>query len=92
MNLVPVPRTLDAQPRFLFWDLDYVCIAAVGFAAGLIVATWFWGTAAAAVLCMAWARARAGGGTAAAFAALFWHLPFDVFIRVPASARRHFIG
>ena len=90
--MVPVPRTLDACPRFLFWELDYVMVTVVGFAVGQIIAGWAAGLAAAVVFCRAWVRIRAGGGVAAAFAHIYWHCPVDVFKRVPASARRHFIG
>lgn len=87
-----VPRSLDAPPRFLFWDLDYVLVAVCGFGVGLIISNWFWGVGIGALFCWLWMLARAGGGTARAFAVIYWHLPFDIFHRVPASARRHFIG
>lgn len=89
---VRVPRTLDASPRFLFWELDYVMVAGVALAIGIILSGPLCGCAAAAAGCSLWRRARAGGGVARAFALAYWHLPFDVFGRVPASARRHFIG
>ena len=44
------------------------------------------------LLCWGWSRARSGRGVNRALALCFWHLPFDVFKRVPASARRHFLG
>lgn len=89
---VAVPRTLDASPRFLFWEVDYVMVAGVGLDVGLIISGLTFGIVTCAAFCWLWAKARAGGGVAKAFAMLYWHLPFDVFGRIPASARRHFIG
>ena len=89
---VGVPRTLDASPRFLFWELDYVMVAGVLLSIGIILSGAMVGCLTAAAGCMLWKRARAGGGVARAFALVYWHLPFDVFGRIPASARRHFIG
>ena len=89
---VRVPRTLDASPRFLFWEIDYVMIFAAALAIGIIMSGAFTGCLAAAGACALWSKARAGGGVARAFALAYWHLPFDVFRRVPASARRHFTG
>lgn len=59
---------------------------------GTIIAAWWAGIAVGVIFCMLWSRARAGGGVARAFAVFYWHLPFDLFKRVPASARRHFFG
>ena len=87
-----VPRTLDASPRFLFWEIDYVMMASAALSIGIIMSGAFLGCAAAAAACALWSKARAGGGVARAFALVYWHLPFDVFGRVPASARRHFTG
>ena len=92
MKRVPVPFTLDAQPRLLFWEADYAMVAAVGFSCGTIIAAWWAGVVAAAVFCWLWGRARAGGGVARVVSLFYWYLPFDVFKRVPASARRHFFG
>lgn len=92
MQRVPVPRTLDAPPRFLFWDFDVVAVFAFAFMVGMILV----GISLALVLSIAawhfWSRARAGRGVAKAFALLYWYTPLDFFIRAPASARRHFIG
>lgn len=92
MQRVPVPRTLDAPPRFLFWDFDVVAVVCFGFMAGMILS----GVALAFILAIAswkgWSRARAGRGAPKAFALFYWYTPFDCFVRAPASARRHFIG
>lgn len=92
MRAVPVPRTLDTPARFLFWDVDYVMVATVGFCIGLIVAGITLGLCSMVVFSMGWSRARAGAGVSRAFAEMYWNLPVDVFERVPASARRHFVG
>ena len=89
---VPVPRTLDAPPRLLFFDLDYCLVFAVGFVIGADFAVWWAGVLVGCAGVKAWSRARAGGGVAKAFALLYWHLPFDLLRRVPASSRRHFAG
>lgn len=89
---IEVPRTLDAAPRFLFWDIDYVLVAGVGLSVGLIVHGISVGLAVMVLFCWGWSLARSGRGVNRALAFFFWHLPFDVFERVPASARRHFMG
>lgn len=92
MARVPVPRTLDALPRLLFFDLDYCMIAASAFSMGTSLTEWWVGLILAVFAVKGWARARAGGGASKAFALLYWHLPFDLLRRVPASSRRHFAG
>lgn len=92
MTAVPVPRTLDNPPRFLWWDADYVFVFATGLAMGLILSGLFLAVVTASILTWAWSRARSGGGVGRAFALIYWYLPLDAFSRVPASARRHFIG
>ena len=92
MRPVPVPLTLDAPPRFLFFDIDYVLVATVGLTLGIVIKGFFLGLVLMAVLCHIWSRARSGRGVNRALALCFWHLPFDVFTRVPQSARRHFLG
>ena len=56
---VSVPRTLDASPRFLFWEIDYVMTAGVGMAIGIIMSGPFWGCVSAFAACWLWSRARA---------------------------------
>lgn len=90
--MVQVPRTLDARARFLFWEIDYVFMAVGGFGIGLAISGWGTGLLIGVLLSHLWARMRVGGGVNKALALLYWHLPFDVFARVPASARRHFLG
>lgn len=92
MEFVSVPRTLDARSRFLFWESDYVLMAAGGFATGLLISGLGAGMVCAVLFCWGWSRARAGGSSASALALMYWHLPTDFFLRVPQSARRHFIG
>lgn len=92
MARVPVPRTLDAPPRVFFFDVDYFFVAVAAFAVGTSFAAWWVGVTGAVLAVKGWARARAGGGTSKAFALLYWHLPFDLMRRVPASSRRHFTG
>ena len=92
MQTVAVPRTLDARGRLLFWESDYVLMAAGGFVAGLLVQGLMSGMVGAVLFSWAWKRARAGGPVSQAVALFYWHLPADLFLRVPQSARRHFIG
>jgi type IV conjugative transfer system protein traL len=92
VQTVPVPRTLDAPARFLFWDSDYVLVAMGGFVVGLLVSGLGAGMIGAVLFVWAWKRARAGGPVSRAVALAYWHMPLDFFRRVPQSARRHFIG
>lgn len=52
MKRVSVPLTLDAPARFLFWDADYVMVAACGFGCGTIIAAWWAGIAVGVIFCM----------------------------------------
>ncbi len=92
MQTVAVPRTLDAKARLLFWDSDYVLVAASGFVAGLLASGLGSGLVGAVGFSWIWKKARGGGSMMHAVALIYWHLPADFFLRVPQSARRHFIG
>ena len=92
MKQVPVPLTLDAPPRFLFFDIDYVFVAVTGLTVGIVLSGVVLGLVLMMLFAWVWGRARSGRGVNRALALCFWHLPFDVFQRVPASARRHFCG
>lgn len=92
MQPVLVPKTLDARSRLLFWESDYVIVALGGFVAGLLVSGLTAGLIGAVLFAWGWQKARGGGSTAQAVALVYWHLPADFFLRVPQSARRHFIG
>ena len=73
-------------------DADYVIVALGGFVAGLLVSGLTAGLIGAVLFAWGWQKARGGGSTAQAVALAYWHLPADFFLRVPQSARRHFIG
>lgn len=92
MHPVPVPKTLDARARLLFWESDYVVMAFGGLTAGLLVSGLGAGLVGALLFVWAWKQARGGGSVSRAVALAYWHLPADFFLRVPQSARRHFIG
>ncbi len=92
MQTVAVPRTLDARARLLFWDSDYVLVAMSGLVAGLLVSGLGTGLAGAFGFAWIWKKVRGGGSMTHAVALIYWHLPADFFLRVPQSARRHFIG
>lgn len=92
MQPIPVPRTLDARSRLLFGESDYVLAAMGGLVAGLLVSGLTAGIIGAFLFAWGWKKARGGGSTSRAVALAYWHLPADFFIRVPQSARRHFIG
>lgn len=92
MAKVPVPRTLDALPRVLFFELDYFIVFMLPFALGTRSAAWWVGVLLGLVCVKWWSRARAGGGVARGYAMLYWAIPFDLLQRVPASSRRHFVG
>lgn len=92
MQWIEVPRTLDAPARFLFWDFDYVMVASVGLVMGLMISGVTAGLVATVGLTWLWRRLRAGSGVDRVLALLYWHLPMDIFNRLPVSSRRHFLG
>lgn len=92
MKRVAVPLTLDAPARFLFWDIDYVLVASSAFLLGCVISGLGFAFVLGFLAPYAWSRARSGHGVNRALATVYWHLPLDTFTRVPASARRHFVG
>ena len=81
----------NTSRAFLFMG-DTGSLALGGFVAGLLVSGLTAGLIGAVLFAWGWQKARGGGSTAQAVALAYWHLPADFFLRVPQSARRHFIG
>ena len=73
MKPVPVPLTLDAPPRFLFFDIDYVLVASVGLTLGIVLHGVGFGMVLSGLLCFGWSRARSGRGVIAP-----WHCAFGI--------------
>lgn len=58
MQPIPVPRTLDARSRLLFWESDYVLAAMGGLVAGLLVSGLTAGIIGAFLFTWGWKKAR----------------------------------
>ena len=66
MQRVAVPKTLDAPPRFLWWDCDQVFVFGSGLVIGLAVSGMALAIATAVFLTWVWNRAKGGRGVARA--------------------------
>ncbi|WP_302944359.1 type IV conjugative transfer system protein TraL [Turicimonas muris] len=87
-----IPKRLDAPPRFLLWDFDTVAAGFAGIGIGIIANNMPLGLLFSITFVWAWVRTKAGRHPAYGFHFLYWHLPMNPFKRMPASARRTFIG
>ena len=59
---------------------------------GLFVGSFWLGTAAGLLLARLWARMAQGQAKGFGIHTLYWHLPGNVFKRLPASWHRDFLG
>ncbi|MCD8338905.1 MAG: type IV conjugative transfer system protein TraL [Burkholderiales bacterium] len=87
-----IPRTLDARPKFLLWDLDTVLVFFAGLGIGIIANSMVLGFVSSVLFGWGWVRLKAGRHPAYGFHLLYWHTPMQPFKRTPASCKRNFIG
>lgn len=90
-----IPASLDAQERFLWWDLDQALIALMLIGIGVISGSMLSGLAFGAFMAWQYGRFKAGKHPKFAVHALYWWLPAGLFLRprvTPPSDQRHFLG
>ena len=91
-GFVPIPQELDTQAKFFIWDMDVVAIFLTVLSLGLFVGSFWLGTAAGLLLARLWARMAQGQAKGFGIHTLYWHLPGNVFKRLPASWHRDLLG
>lgn len=88
-----IPRTLDAPPRFFFWDFDialvFLVLLGFGILSGQVLIGGLVGMIGAAIF----QRAKSGEHPGYLLHLLYWHLPVGIALRrTPPSFERDFTG
>lgn len=90
-----IPKTLDAQERFLWWEIDQMIIALMLTGMGVITGAMIFGMVAGGVSAWQYGRLKAGKHPRFAVHALYWWLPSGIFVKpasTPPSHSRYFLG
>lgn len=89
-----IPRTLDAMPRFLWWDMDQAGLVVGIVVLGMLADSMMVGTVLGLAAGWSYGRTKQGKHPKFAIHAMYWHLPseFLSFKRTPPSHYRELIG
>lgn len=90
-----IPASLDAQERFLLWEMDQTIIAIVMVGVGVILGAMLSGMVVGSIAAWQYGRFKAGKHPRFALHALYWWLPSEFFVKpraTPASYQRYFLG
>ena len=90
-----IPKSLDAQERFLWWEMDQAIIAITLISIGVISGSMLIGLCAGAGAAWQYGRMKAGKHPKFAVHALYWWFPSRLFLKLrttPSSDMRHFLG
>lgn len=90
-----IPKSLDAQERFLWWEMDQAIIAIMLISMGVISGSMLMGMLAGALAAWQYGRMKAGKHPKFAVHALYWWFPSRFFLNLkatPPSDQRHFLG
>ena len=90
-----IPKSLDAQERFLWWEMDQAIIAILMLGIGVIVNAMISGIVLGTVAAWQYGRFKAGKHPRFAVHALYWWLPSEFFVKTratPSSSLRSFLG
>lgn len=90
-----IPKSLDAQERFLWWEMDQAIIAIMLVGMGVIAGAMLIGLMAGAVAAWQYGRLKAGRHPKFAVHAMYWWLPSGLFVKprtTPPSNVRYFLG
>lgn len=88
----PVPKLLDASPRFLFWEIEEVLIVTSFTVLGGIVDHPLLGGTIGVVLAALWSRLSARRARGFAIHLSYRYLGGFKLERTPPSELRHFLG
>ena len=88
-----VPQTLDAAPKFLFWDFDVALLFILAMGVGIMAGQMLAGIAAGGFLAWRYGKAKSGRNPGYGVHLMYWHLPVGVQLRRGGgSGTRNFIG
>jgi len=90
-----IPKSLDAQPRFLWWELDQAILAILLIGMGVVMGSMMLGSVSGMVAAWQYGRLKAGKHPKFAVHALYWWLPSNLFVSTrttPPSDQRYFLG
>jgi conjugal transfer pilus assembly protein TraL len=90
-----IPKALDAQERFLWWEMDQAVIAIMLISMGVIAGSMLTGMVMGAAAAWQYGRMKAGKHPKFAAHALYWWFPSGLFLKLratPPSDQRYFLG
>lgn len=90
-----IPKSLDAQERFLWWEMDQAVIAITLIGMSVIAGAMLVGIALGSLAAWQYGRMKAGKHPKFAVHALYWWLPSKLFVKpktTPPSDQRHYLG
>jgi conjugal transfer pilus assembly protein TraL len=90
-----IPKALDAQERFLWWEMDQAILAIMLLGMGAAAGQMLPGGVLNGVLAWQYGRLKAGKHPKFAVHALYWWMPSGLFIKprtTPPSDQRYFLG
>ena len=90
-----IPKSLDAQERFLWWEMDQAVIAIMQIGLGVIAGSMLLGIVLGSLAAWQYGRLKAGKHPKFAVHALYWWLPSGLFVKphaTPPSDQRYFLG
>ena len=90
-----IPGTLDAPPRFLWWDLDQALLYLGLVLLGIVSNFSLGGILMGAVVGWLYGKTKSGRHRAFMVHLMYWHLPSDLasnFRETPPSHQRKYLG
>ncbi|WP_126448276.1 type IV conjugative transfer system protein TraL [Sulfuricystis multivorans] len=90
-----IPKSLDAQERFLWWEMDQAVIAIMLIGMGIASGSMLLGIAAGSLAAWQYGRMKAGKHPKFAVHAIYWWMPSGLFVKprvTPPSDQRYFLG
>lgn len=91
-----IPKYLDAQERFIFWDMDQAVIGLLVMGLGIGAGAMLSGMVAGGVIAWQYGRLKAGKHPRFAVHLMYWWLPPAIAITkpkvTPPSDQRYFLG
>lgn len=90
-----IPKSLDAQERFLWWEMDQAIVAIMLIGMGVVAGSMLLGIVLGSLAAWQYGRLKAGKHPKFAVHALYWWLPSGLFVKphaTPPSDQRYFLG
>ena len=90
-----IPKSLEAQERFMWWDFDQAILFLLLMGMGVISGAMLAGMVFGGLVAWQYGRLKTGKHPKFALHALYWWLPSRIVIRAratPPSHHRYFLG